>query len=284
MHAPTPRRLAALAAVLIAMAPTPPAAAPADPAAAWKEWRALREARLHDPEGWLALAGLHWLSEGDNRVEGLPGTFRLRGGDVTLQAAPADGWELAGAPVTERALVTDDAPEPDRLRLGSRTVMAIVRAGAVGLRVWDRESPVLRSFRGIDAFPYDPRYRVQARWEAYPAPREVEQPTAAGPAQRALAPGRAHFTLDGREWALEPTQDGEALLFVFKDATAPRETYGAGRFLVAELPRDGKLVLDFNRAFNPPCAFTPYATCPLPERQNVLPVRIAAGERKYDHH
>ncbi len=115
-------------------------------------------------------------------------------------------------------------------------------------------------------------------------PREVEQPTAAGPVQRALAPGRAHFALDGQEWALEPTRDGEALLFVFKDATAPRETYGAGRFLVAAPPRDGKVTLDFNRAFNPPCAFTPYATCPLPERQNVLPVRIAAGERKYQAH
>jgi uncharacterized protein len=283
MHATTPRLLAALAAALVAMATTP-AASPPDPATAWKEWRALRESRLHDPEGWLALAGLHWLSEGGNRVEGLPGRFLLHGGEVTLQAAPADGWELAGAPVTERRLVTDAAPEPDRLRLGSRTVMAIVRAGAVGLRVWDRESEVLRSFRGLDAFPYDGRYRVEARWEAYPVPREVELPTAAGPAQRALAPGRAHFTLEGKEWSLEPTLDGEALLFVFKDATAPRETYGAGRFLVAQPPRDGKVVLDFNRAYNPPCAFTPYATCPLPERQNVLPIRIAAGERNYQHH
>jgi uncharacterized protein len=283
MHATSPRLLAALTAALLAMAPDLPAASPSDPAA-WKEWRALREARLRDPEGWLTLAGLHWLAEGENRVEGLPGTFVLHGSDVTLQAAPADGWELAGAPVTERVLVSDAAPQPDRLRVGGRTVMAIVRSGEVALRVWDRESEALRTFRGLDAFPYDRKLRIEARWEAYPQPREVEQPSAAGPAQRALSPGKAHFALDGKEWTLEPTQDGEALLFVFKDATAPRETYGAGRFLVTELPRDGKVILDFNRAFNPPCAFTPFATCPLPERQNVLPVRIAAGERKVGHH
>jgi uncharacterized protein (DUF1684 family) len=284
MDSKSPRIAAALAAAVLAMAPTRPAAAPEDPAASWREWRARREERLRAPEGWLALVGLHWLAEGDNRVPGLPGLFVLRGGEVTLEAAKGDGYQLDGVTVAQRALLSDAAPRPDRLRVGTRTVQVIVRAGAVALRVWDRTSPSLRTFHGLSAFPYDPRLRVEARWEAYPQPREVEQPSAAGPPQRAMAPGRAHFTLDGQEWSLEPTEDDDALLFVFKDATAPKETYGAGRFLVAELPRDGKVLLDFNRAFNPPCAFTPYATCPLPERQNVLPVRIAAGERKYGDH
>lgn len=275
--------LASLALILVAM----PAAASADPAAdlaAWKEWRARREARLRDPEGWLALVGLHWLSEGEDRVEGLPGVFVVRGGRVTLRAAPADGYTLEGAPVAERTLASDAAERPDRLRLGARVVQVIERGGAIALRVWDTQSPALRAFRGIETFPFDARWRIEARWEAYPKPRQVVQPSASGPAQQAMAPGRAHFTVGGREVSLEPTQDGDELMFVFKDATAPKETYGAGRFLVAAPPAAGKVVLDFNRAYNPPCAFTPYATCPLPERQNVLPVRIEAGEKKVGDH
>jgi len=277
-------RFAPLVLILLAMPATPSSAPDADGLAAWKEWRARRAARLQDPEGWLALAGLHWLSEGENRVEGLPGAFELRGGRVTLRAAAGDGWTLEGAPVTERVLTSDAAEKPDRLRLGARVVQVIERGGELALRVWDAGSPALRAFHGVDTFPYDRRWRIQARWEAYPSPREVEQPSAAGPPQKALAPGRAHFTVGGRALTLEPVDEDGELLFVFKDATAPRETYGAGRFLLAKAPEGGEVVLDFNRAYNPPCAFTPYATCPLPESHNVLPVRIEAGERKYGEH
>jgi len=277
-------RLAPLCLILLAMPATSSPAPTADGLDAWKRWRASREARLRDPEGWLALAGLHWLSPGENRVEGLPGAFVLRGGRVALRAAPGDGWTLDGTPVTERVLASDAAERPDRLRLGERVVQVIERGGELALRVWDASSPALRSFHGIEAFPYDPGWRIEARWEAYPSPREVEQPSAAGPPQKALAPGRAHFALGGRAFTLEPIDEGGELLFVFKDATAPRETYGAGRFLVASAPEGGQVVLDFNRAYNPPCAFTPYATCPLPESQNVLPVRIEAGEKKYREH
>jgi len=274
--------VAGLALAVLAMTPTPSAADSAE--ASWRAWRERREARLRQPEGWLALAGLHWLSQGENRVEGLPGVFVLRGGRVTLRAAPGDGYLLGGAPVTERALASDAAQKADRLHLATRVVQVIERGGALALRVWDAASPELRSFRGIETFPYDPRWRIAARWEAYPAPREVEQPSAAGPPQKALAPGKAHFTVGGEELSLEPTLEDGVLMFVFKDATAPAQTYGAGRFLTADLPSGGKVVLDFNRAYNPPCAFTPYATCPLPGRQNVLPVRIEAGEKKYGAH
>jgi uncharacterized protein (DUF1684 family) len=276
--------LAPLVLVLLAM-PTASSSSPSGgDLAAWKDWRTRREARLRDPEGWLALAGLHWLSEGENQLEGLPGVFVLRGRQVTLRAAAADGWVVDGAPATERALASDAAGRPDRLRLGARVAQVIERGDAVALRVWDTRSPALQAFRGIATFPYDPRWRIEARWEAYPSPREVEQPSAAGPPQKALAPGRAHFAVDGRALTLEPTAEDGALMFVFKDATAPRETYGAGRFLAAGAPVGDKVVLDFNRAYNPPCAFTPYATCPLPERNNVLPVRVEAGEKKYAGH
>jgi uncharacterized protein (DUF1684 family) len=266
-------------------------------AAAWRAWRDRREAKLLEPEGWLALTGLSWLSEGENRIEGLPGVFVLQAGRVTLRAQPADGYLIDGAPLTERALRSDASDRTERLSLGTRALQVIERGGAIAVRAWDSAAPARSAFRGIETFPFDPRWRIEARWEAYGSPRQVEQPSAAGPPQKALAPGRAHFTVDGRELMLEPTleastgsgsggaasrgQGRSSLMFVFKDATAPAETYGAGRFLGAALPADAKVLLDFNRACNPPCAFTPYATCPLADRQNVLPVRIEAGEKVY---
>lgn len=249
----------------------------------WKAWHGRREARLQAPDGWLALAGLHWLEPGENRFPGLPGVFTLEAGKVTLSAAPGDGYTLDGAPVERRTLATDQDAKPDRLKLGSeRTVAVIARDDKLALRVWDAASPVRTGFKGIEAYPPDPRWRIEARWEPYPTPREIEVPSVIGTPQKGIAPGRAHFTVAGQEVTLEPTADGEDLFFVFKDATAPKETYGAGRFLYATAPKDGKVILDFNRAFNPPCAFSPYATCPLPTKENTLGVRIEAGEKKFE--
>lgn len=260
--------------------PAPMTDVPEETLADWNAWRERRVARLREPEGWLALSGLRWLDEGENRVEGLPGTFVRRGAEVALRASAADGYHLEGVPTAERVLRTDAGERPDRLRLASRTVAVIQRGDAVAVRIWDAERPERRAFRGIECFPFDPRWRVVARWEPFPAPREIEQPSASGPAQRALVPGRAHFTALGQPVSLEPTLEASgSLLFVFRDATAPRETYGAGRFLSARPPTGETLVLDFNRAYNPPCAFTPWATCPLPPRENVLSLRIEAGEK-----
>jgi uncharacterized protein (DUF1684 family) len=255
----------------------------ADPAfaAEWRTWHERREERLRAADGWLALVGLHWLEEGENRVEGLPGTFVVSAGAVTLRASPADGYRLGGEPVAERRLASDAAEKPDRLVLGPRQVQVIDRSGRLALRVWDSASPVLTGFRGIDTFEPDPRWRVEATWEPYAPPKEVSQPSVTGTPTAEKVPGRARFTLDGKEYALEPTADGENLFFVFKDGTARKETYGAGRFLYAPGPKDGKVVLDFNRAYNPPCAFTPHATCPLPRPENVLAVRIEAGEKRF---
>jgi len=255
-------------------------AAPAeDFAAEWRSWQARRITTLKKPYGWLALAGLHWLKPGANRIPGLPGAFELKGGEVTLVATLDDGYSLGGKLVTRRVLASDAGESPDRLLVGTRAVMVISRSGKVALRVWDSESPVRKAFKGIDTFPPDPRWRITARWEAYPQPKPVEVPSVIGTPTHELAPGRAWFKLDGKEYALEPTQDGDSLFFVFKDRTAPKETYGAGRFLDAPPPRNGTVVLDFNRAYNPPCAFTSFATCPLPLPENVLPARIEAGEK-----
>ena len=276
----------ALAALPLALLGACSRSSPADPAFAadWKAWHDRREARLRVPDGWLALSGLHWLAPGENRVPDLPGAFLLVDGRVTLVAAAGDGNPLEGARGERRTLASDASEKPDRLKLASgKTLQIIDRGGRLAVRVWDAERPELRSFRGIEAFPPDPRWRIEARWEAYRAPREVEVPSVTGQTQRALAPGKAHFQVGGRDVSLEPTADGDALFFVFKDATAPKETYGAGRFLTAEAPKDGKVILDFNRAYNPPCVFSPYATCPLPTPENILPVRIEAGEKLWGH-
>lgn len=272
----------ALVSVLL-LAAVPPAPSPEAFEAEWKGWRDQRLAALQRPQGWLALTGLHWLQEGENRIPGLPGLFTLAGGAVTLSATPADGWTLAGAAVTSRKLASDKDGKPDRLLSGSRAVQVIDRGGKLALRTWDSERPARKSFTGIDTFPPSPRWRVTARWEPYATPRAVEVPSVIGTTTRELAPGRAWFSVEGQEVALEPTQDGDQLFFVFKDKTAPRETYGAGRFLSAGLPHDGQVVLDFNRAYNPPCVFSPHATCPLPLPQNILPVRIEAGEKSWGH-
>lgn len=283
---PPARALAAALAACVIPAMTSAAPGPAEPAA-WNDWHAKRMVRLAAPDGWTALVGLHWLEPGENRfaAAGLPGTFRLEGGQVRLEASPGDGYTLGGQPVTGRALATDaNGAPPDRLDVGTKRVAVIERGGKLALRVWDAAAPARAAFHGIDTFAYDPRWRIEARWEAYPAPRTVEVPSIIGVPTKETAPGRAHFTVDGKAWALEPTLEDGDLFFVFKDATSRTETYGAGRFLQASAPKGGRVILDFNYAYNPPCALTAFATCPLPRSENVLPLRVEAGEKRVAGH
>jgi uncharacterized protein (DUF1684 family) len=251
--------------------------------AAWEAWKAERLARLRAERGWLSVVGLHWLEPGPNRVEGIPATFTLRDNQVELSADRADGLAIGGTPVEGRTLASDATPTPDLLSLGTRRwVQVLERGPGFALRVWDADARARREFRGIETFPFDPAWRVQARWEPFREPRPVEVVDVTGSVAVRLVPGRALFTSGEQRLSLEPTADGERLAFVFRDATAGVETYGSGRFLSSGAPRDGGVLLDFNRAFNPPCAFTPFATCPLPRPENVLPVRVTAGERYVD--
>jgi uncharacterized protein (DUF1684 family) len=267
-------------------------------------WRAERLAHLQAEDGWLSLVGLHWLAPGPNRfgtdssneivlaVEGaapLLGTLTLDESSSRVTLVPAPGAELTIGEqliAEERALASDADGSPDVIRFGRARFYLISRDGRIAMRVKDPQAPTRQSFRGLSYFPASEEMRVLGRFEAYDVPRERRFATAIGGEDMALAPGVVHFELGGRSLSLEPwAPDSESdLFFVFRDLTSGRESYGAGRFLSADPPLDGEVVLDFNRAVNPPCAFTPYATCPLAPPVNHLQVEIRAGERYDGHH
>jgi len=148
-------------------------------------------------------------------------------------------------------------------------------------------SPQRKAFRGLSWFEVDEAYRVTARFVPYGAMKPLSVPNVLGYTEKMLSPGYAVAHLGGKEIRLEGVlEDPRAtqLFFIFRDLTTGKETYPAGRFLYSDLPREGRVVIDFNRAYNPPCAFTPFATCPLPPKENWLPVRVEAGEKDYGHH
>jgi uncharacterized protein (DUF1684 family) len=244
------------------------------------QWRHDREARLRSDGGWLTVAGLFWLHEGANRVgrdpsndivlpDGPPqaGTFDLHGGKVTMKTADA-----------VRELRPDSS---DAAKVGRLSLFLIKRGEKYGIRLKDPQSEYRHSFHGIEYFPASEAYRVTAKFMA--EPRKIPILNIIGQTEQQDCPGYAVFSLNGRELRLSPVLEGPNLFFIFRDQTAGKETYGAGRFLDAPMPKDGTVVLDFNKAYNPPCAFTPYATCPLPPPENRLAVRIEAGEKKYGH-
>ncbi|HEX5396662.1 MAG TPA: DUF1684 domain-containing protein [Candidatus Limnocylindria bacterium] len=267
-------------------------------AAVWAD-RERRLEWLRRPEGWLTLVGLTWLHDGDNRVgagseadvvlpatdlPALAGTVVVRGGDASFVPAleagvTHDGEPLAGA----LALVDDLDGEPTRLALGTLRFHLIRRGDRLGIRVRDRAAPALAAFRGIEYFPIDASWRITARFERTPG-RTISVPDVTGEVLDEPSPGSVVFERDGHEQRLDALQDTDdgALFLVFGDATNGRETYGGGRFLYTDAPSaDGSVVADFNLAYNPPCVFSPFATCPLPWAQNRLAVRIEAGERAY---
>lgn len=244
-------------------------------------WRAQREAALKADGGWLTVAGLFWLKEGGNPA-GSADTNR-----VVLPRGPAQFgvFELHGAGVTFRAsdgrvtpMRPDTAGSPTIVSSGDLTMFVIQRGSRLGIRLKDNKSELRSHFKGLRWFPVNERYRIEAKFVPYNPPKMIAVPDVLGDTSQSPCPGYVAFTLGGKEYRLEPMSEGRSLFFVFKDLTSGKETYPSGRFLYTPAPKDGKVVLDFNRAENPPCAFTPYATCPLPPKQNRLAVRIEAGE------
>lgn len=278
--------------------------------AAWQSellaWRAKRATGLQAPEGWLSLVGLDWLKDGDNSFGAaddnrfqIPGNVPAHLGVVRLEKAglhliaPAGGFPkellVDGQPATEQSLFADDGAKPSKLSIGTITIIVIHRDDRYALRIKDAHAPTRTQFHGLKWYAPNPAYRMQAKWVPYNPPKILDIPTILGTVSKLPAPGAAEFTIEGKAWRLEPVleePDSKELFFILRDTTSKTTTYGAGRFLYTDLPdhgltQAGELELDFNRLINPPCAFTAFATCPLPPKQNRLPVAIPAGEQRY---
>ena len=264
------------------------------------KWREQREARLKADNGWLTVAGLFWLHEGASRFgcdasneivlpagtgPARAGTIELAGRQIVLRLEPGVEGRLAGRPVSRAVpLRPDTAGQADELEMGRLTLFVIERGGRFAVRLRDLESQARREFTHLSWFEVSESYRVVGRFVPYPKLKPVTVPNVLGTMETMPSPGYAEFVIAQQTVRLDGVleeMDAKELFFIFRDQTSGQETYQSGRFLYADLPKDGNVTLDFNKAYNPPCAFTSYATCPLPPRQNILAVRIAAGEKTY---
>jgi len=284
----------------------------ADATSEWKTgllaWRTHREQRLSAPDGWLTLVGLDWLKPGintvgsaaDNRIRlsaAAPphlGVIEVKGSDIRL-TAPAGGFasgvQLDGAPAQAAKLADDVAEKPSVIKAGTLTILLLKRGDRHALRIKDSQAPTRLNFHGLHWYDPDPHYRVEAKWTPFVPVKKIKVPSIIGVTDEMSAPGVAEFTLDGKTFQLEPVleePDTKQLFFIMRDTTSRTTSYGAARFLYTDFPdhgldQPGHLTLDFNRLQNPPCAYTAYATCPLPPDQNKLAIALPVGEAKYSH-
>ena len=262
-------------------------------------WREKLDQSLRAENGWLALAGLFWLEPGSNSFGGgasndiqlprpdLPlhlGSFVLEDEGVRLILKDPAGLQFNEGPASEMILKPDLSGEPDVMTLGSLTMMVIERGDQVGIRLWDNERPERVEFTGRSWFPIKSEYRVEAHLQRNDPPGEIQILNTIGLSQAVQVLGHVDFEIAGKSCSLQAFEGGEdTVSFIFKDASAKDQTYPSGRFLVAPLAPDDGVILDFNKAYNPPCAFSTYTTCPLPPPENILEVRIEAGERYLGH-
>jgi uncharacterized protein (DUF1684 family) len=301
-------------ALVLAVSVFAPAGAAAGPGSAALEseqaaiarWRSERVESLTSDDGWLTLTGLFWLKEGENTfgrgagnslvldnaaLAATAGAFVLSGHRVRFRARPDSGVTHDGEPITELDLAPDTSGHATVLSSGALRFYVIERAGNLGVRVRDLNNPHRSGFHGFEYFPVSAEWVVNARFESYQPVRHITIMNILGMEVEMESPGAVVFTRDGREWRLDTVleEPGDKELFVmFADATSGRETYGAGRFLSIPTPTGDHVPVDFNKAYNPPCALNEFATCPLPPWQNRLKLRVTAGEKKYaggtDHH
>lgn len=261
-------------------------------------WRQERVAQLTKADGWLTLIGLHFLKPGNNTVGSAKGNdvVLAKGpahfgvvtvaadGRVTLEVAADVDAKIGGEAIRAGELKLGlGAVKPTLVTCGTVSFYAIERGGKKALRVKDSAAERRTHFLGLDYFPFDPSWRIEARWVEFEKSRLMPIVNILGQSAPEPVPGKAVFERDGKTYELLAIDEGrdEPLFFVIADATSGKETYAAARFVYAEWPKDGKVVLDFNRAENPSCAFTPFATCPLPPKENRLPFAVTAGEKNY---
>lgn len=265
-------------------------------------WHRARTDELRKQDGWLSLVGLYWLEGGENRFGSSPendvvfppdapehlGSFIVEGS--TVKAVIASGVFVQSENESVDTLLmrtsSDDEAQPTPMSWGSLTWILIERDGQFAIRLKDSKSPALAAFDGIERFPVNIAWRVEARWEPYVPARTIEIPTVMGTVSRQTTPGRIVFQMDGATHSLDVTgePDHEEYFVIFADETNGAETYPAGRYLWIDAPDgdEGLVIVDFNKSYNPPCVFTPYATCPFPPPQNRLDLRIDAGEKNYE--
>jgi len=263
------------------------------------KWRQDRETELKGDNSWLTVAGLFFLNEGRNTFGSDPlndivlpagapaeaGVLEFDGRTVTLRAK--EPVTVNGAPVTTTELKPAGGGKPaDTVTMGALSFFVHRSGDRIAIRLRDKNSDIRRNFTGLKCFAPNEAYRVVGRFEPYPKPKAVRVPNILGDLEPYTAPGVVSFTLDGQPHKLEVydsgTGENRRFFIVFRDLTSGKETYPAARFLYAPLPNaKGEVVLDFNKAYNPPCAFNPYTTCPLPSEQNRMRVRIEAGELDY---
>ena len=299
-----------LASTLIAPAQSP-ASSKTDAAAEWKQrivdWRAQRDKELSAPDGWLSLIGLEWLKSGGNsfgtaadnsvqiKAQGPEhfGLITVSGKTLqllSLQDSFPPGFQVDGKPAREGKLSTD-GDNPSTMTWRGITMVVLERGDRFALRIKDANSPTRTGFTGLHWYSPNLDYAVQAKWIPYPPGHTEKIPTIIGTTLNLPAPGLAEFTLGGKTLRLEPVLEDphdSTLFFILRDETSKTTTYEAARFLRTPFPdhgldKPGSLILDFNQLYNPPCAYTPYATCPLPPPQNRLTVAIEAGEQRYSH-
>jgi hypothetical protein len=257
-----------------------------------EQWRAEHQSKLTADDGWLTVVGLDWLKEGENRVGAdpssevplPPGSAPQRVAVITLHAGQAVLHPAPGVPLTlngKRATVTTLREDDDILAINHLEFYVIRRGDRAGIRLKDNDSATRKHFQGLAWYPIDPTWRIQAKFTPWPASHSLVFHNTIGQQETEPSPGYVTFQKEGREFRLEAMVDEGKLFFVLRDQTSGKTTYGASRFLYAEQPHNGTVWLDFNQTENPPCAFTAYATCPLPPQQNRLALAITAGEKKY---
>ena len=271
------------------------------------DWREAHRADLLKPDGWLSLAGLEWLQSGDNSVGSAPdnkihlvsgpahlAVLHLEGETVTLNPPPGGfppDFLVAGTPAKPQALRAEANKDKLSLHLtiGTLNMYVIRREARFALRIKDSHSPAITGFHGLKWYEPDIAFRVIARWIPYSPHKTITLATLVGTSYDQPVPGVAEFKLAGMTFRLEPVLEDPAvakLFFILRDKTSATTTYGACRFLYTGFPingldKPGELVLDFNRLENPPCAYTPYSTCPLPPAGNRLPIPLPVGEQRY---
>jgi len=263
------------------------------------EWQQNRVANLTRDEGWLTLTGLFWLEEGDNRFgsaaendlvfpgDDLPpamGKFIFDGRSVRIQIQPGVTIQHEQKPVTEMTLLSDAQGKPTVLTYGAHSWYIIERGDRFGVRLRNSQAAALKAFKGIETYPVDLQWRVKAILKPYHPSKTIQVPNVLGMVSGEECPGALQFEIGGKNYRLDviAEKDAEQYFIIFADETNGEETYSAGRFLYAErVDAQGITYLDFNKAYNPPCAFSDFATCPLPPLQNRLPVKITAGEKNY---